>query len=213
MYIPKHFLQEDKLHIIGFMKQYSFASIISLQDNIPVATHLPFVIEERNGGLALISHFARANNQWRGIEQQIPLVIFAEPHAYISPRHYDTELNVPTWNYAAVHAYGKAAIIPEEKKIMEVLEKTIQYYEASYQKQWSQLPEKFKAGMIKGIVTFELTVTDLQAKYKLSQNRTDTEKKKIIDSLKGSENAIDKKVGEMMQSGFTEKSLLKKHRY
>jgi transcriptional regulator len=206
MYIPNHFLQEDKSQVIGFMKQYSFATIISFQDSLPVATHLPFVIEERDEDIILISHFARANEQWNKLKQQTALVIFTEPHAYISPKHYDTELSVPTWNYAAVHAYGKAAIIPEEQKVIEVLEKTIQYYEAAYQQQWSQLPEKFKAGIIKGIVAFEITVTNLQAKYKLSQNRTDNEKKRIIESLAQSENSSEQELAEMMQSVYTEKT-------
>ncbi len=86
------------------------------------------------------------------------------------------------------------------------MEKTIQYYEAAYQQQWSQLPEKFKAGIIKGIVAFEITVTNLQAKYKLSQNRTDNEKKRIIESLAQSENSSEQELAEMMQSVYTEKT-------
>jgi len=206
MYIPRHFLNDDKSQVLGFMKQYSFATIISLQGDTPVATHLPFVIEERKDSLVLISHFARANEQWKELEQQTALVIFAEPHAYISPKHYDTELNVPTWNYIAVHAYGKAAILSEEQKVIEVLEKTIQNYEASYQQQWSSLPEKIKAGMIKGIVAFEVIVTDLQAKYKLSQNRTETEKTSIIESLRQSNNSSEYKVAEMMESILPKKT-------
>lgn len=200
MYIPKHFSSNDKEQIICFMNEYSFAAIISLQEAIPVATHLPFVIEKRGEDIVIISHFARANEQWKELEQQTALVIFTEPHAYISPKYYDTKLNVPTWNYVAIHAYGKVVIIKEKDKVEEVLEKTIRYYEASYQQQWNQLPDKFKEGLIKGIVPFEITITDLQAKYKLSQNRTENEKKKVIDSLKGSESTIDNKVGEMMEA-------------
>lgn len=199
MYIPKHFLQEDKKQIIGFMKQYSFATIISLQDNIPVASHLPFVIDEKEEDILLISHFARANEQWKELELQTALVIFAEPHAYISPKHYDTELNVPTWNYVSVHAYGKAAVISDDEKVMGILEKTIQYYDTSYQQQWNRLPEKFKAGMLKGIVAFELTVTDLQAKYKLSQNRTGNERKSVSESLKQSNKSSEQKLAELME--------------
>ncbi|MCG7855496.1 FMN-binding negative transcriptional regulator [Flavihumibacter sediminis] len=182
------------------MKEFSFATIVSMQDSMPVATHLPFVIEEREDKIILVAHFARANEQWKAMEQQTALIIFAEPHAYISPTHYETELNVPTWNYVAVHAYGKVEIIADKQKTIEVLEKTIRNYEAGYEQQWNQLPEKYKDGMVKGIVAFEVTVTDLQAKYKLSQNRTEIERKSIIESLKNSKSAVEHKVGELMEN-------------
>ncbi|WP_332736838.1 FMN-binding negative transcriptional regulator [Flavihumibacter sp.] len=200
MYIPKHFSEEDISQILSFMKEFSFATIVSMQDSMPVATHLPFVIEEREDKIILVAHFARANEQWKAMEQQTALIIFAEPHAYISPTHYETELNVPTWNYVAVHAYGKVEIIADKQKTIEVLEKTIRNYEAGYEQQWNQLPEKYKDGMVKGIVAFEVTVTDLQAKYKLSQNRTEIERKSIIESLKNSKSAVEHKVGELMEN-------------
>ena len=200
MYIPKHFSEEDISQVLSFMKEFSFATIVSMQDSVPVATHLPFVIEEREDKIILVAHFARANEQWKALEQQTALIIFAEPHAYISPTHYETELNVPTWNYVAVHAYGKVEIIADKQKTIEVLEKTIRNYEAGYEQQWNQLPEKYKDGMVKGIVAFEVTVTDLQAKYKLSQNRTEIERKSIIESLKNSKSAVEHKVGELMEN-------------
>lgn len=200
MYIPKHFSEEDISQILSFMKEFSFATIVSMQDSMPVATHLPFVIEEREDKIILVAHFARANEQWKALEQQTALIIFAEPHAYISPTHYETELNVPTWNYVAVHAYGKVEIIADKQKTIAVLEKTIRNYEAGYEQQWNQLPEKYRDGMVKGIVAFEVTVTDLQAKYKLSQNRTEIERKSIIESLKNSKSAVEHKVGELMEN-------------
>lgn len=200
MYIPKHFSEEDISQVLGFMKEFSFATIVSMQDSMPVATHLPFVIEEREDKIILVAHFARANDQWKSLEQQTALIIFAEPHAYISPRHYETDLNVPTWNYVAVHAYGKVEIIADKQKTIEVLEKTIRNYEAGYEQQWNQLPEKYKDGMVNGIVAFEVMVTDLQAKYKLSQNRTEIERKSIIESLKNSKSAVEHKVGELMEN-------------
>ena len=200
MYIPKHFSEEDISQVLSFMKEFSFATIVSMQDSVPVATHLPFVIEEREDKIILVAHFARANEQWKSLEQQTALIIFAEPHAYISPTHYETELNVPTWNYVAVHAYGKVEIIADKQKTIEVLEKTIRNYEAGYEQQWNQLPEKYRDGMVKGIVAFEVTVTDLQAKYKLSQNRTEIERKSIIESLKNSKSAVEHKVGELMEN-------------
>lgn len=200
MYIPKHFLVEDKAQIIAFMKEYSFATIVSLQEETLVATHLPFVVEERDDRLFLVSHFARANSQWKELQKQKVLVIFSEPHAYISPKYYEGTLNVPTWNYVAVHAYGQPVIITDEQMVMDAIEKTVKYYETDYLQQWMQLPAEYKHKMLKGIVVFEIVVDDLQAKYKLSQNRTTKEKELIGSSLKVSESTVENKLGQIMEN-------------
>ena len=89
------------------MQAYNFAIVVSVKEDIPIATHLPFVIEERENEIVLISHMSKANEQWKTISDKDVLVIFSEPHAYISPSLYEQQQNVPTWNYVAVHAYGK----------------------------------------------------------------------------------------------------------
>jgi transcriptional regulator len=194
MFIPNTFAFENRAEKIAFMKQYSFATIITAKDNIPIATQLPFVIDERSDRLLLSAHFAIANEQTRYIEANTSLVIFAEPHAYISPAHYGKRESVPTWDYIAVHAYGKAKIIEEENIKIKALEQMIQRYEKEYMPQWESLSDKFKKGMMKGIVAFELEVTDLQGQKKLSQNKTETERKRIIDYLEKSENTIEKDI-------------------
>src|SRR5690606_3894178 len=114
------------------------------------------------------------------------LIIFSEPHAYISPKNYDKELNVPTWNYISVHAYGQGKIINEFERVYQILESTIENYEIEYKQQWNKLPHDFKTKMISGIVAFEINVTETQAKEKLSQNKTENERKNIINSLSSS---------------------------
>ena len=183
MYIPKRYLAEDRTEIIAFMKQFSFATIITAKDNLPVATHLPFMVSVREAEVVLTAHFAKANDHWDDIENNKVLVIFTEPHAYISPKHYEKGLDVPTWNYIAVHAYGEGKLITETSKVFEVLEATIDNYEIEYRQQWDHYPHDYKLKMAKGIVAFEILVTDLQAKKKLSQNRTETEQQKIIAHL------------------------------
>ena len=125
MYIPKRYLATDRAEIIAFMKQFSFATIITAKDNLPVATHLPFLVSTRGDEVILTAHFAKANEQWAAIENNKVLVIFTEPHAYISPRHYEKGLDVPTWNYIAIHAYGEGKLITETNKVFEVLEAAI----------------------------------------------------------------------------------------
>jgi transcriptional regulator len=198
MYIPKHFQETDRQRIVQFMKQYPFATIINMNGEIPIATHLPFVVHEQEDKLMLFSHFAKANEQWRLLSKTISLVIFSEPHAYISAKHYDHEQNVPTWNYIAVHAYGTARLIEDEAGKLALLEKTIMSFEAGFQLQWNSMTDKFRSGMLQGIVGFEIEVFDLQAKYKLSQNRSSAEKEKIINDLSESEDPTAKAIAGYM---------------
>ncbi len=199
MYIPKIYLETDRDKIIAFMKQFSFATIITAKDNLPVATHLPFLVTIKDDNVILASHFAKSNDHWKDIDNSKTLTIFSEPHAYISPKNYDKELNVPTWNYISVHAYGQGKIITETNKTYEVLEATIDNCEISYRQQWDKLPNEYKLKMSKGIVAFEIVVTDLQAKSKLSQNKTDIEKQRVIESLSESHDSNEKLIAEYMR--------------
>ena len=199
MYIPKINLTTDKDEIVLFMRQFSFATIITSKDNLPVATHLPFVVTFQQDNVILTSHFAKANQQWQEIENNQVLVIFSEPHAYISTKNYENEINVPTWNYISIHAYGQGNIITETEEVFKVLEATINNYDTSFKQQWDKLPEDYKLKMANGIVAFEIHVTELQAKKKLSQNRTDLEKQKIIDTLSKSNDTNEQLIAEFMK--------------
>lgn len=203
MYIPKTNSFTDKLEIVDFMRQFSFATIITSENNYPVASHLPFLISLEQDKIILTSHFAKVNEQWKDIEKSKVLVIFSEPHAYISPKNYDKELNVPTWNYISVHAYGQGTLITEKQKVIDLLENTIETYEMGYTKQWNSLPEDFKLKMLQGIVGFNIVVTDLQAKKKLSQNKTANEQSKIIDSLAKSSDTNEQLIAEFMKKNST----------
>jgi transcriptional regulator len=199
MYIPKNFLTVDQEEIIAFMKAYSFATIITAKANLPTATHLPFIISTREDKVIITSHFAKANSHWEDLQENKALVIFNQPHAYISPSHYEKELNVPTWNYIAVHAYGDATLITDEQSTFDVLEATIINYEAGYKKQWDNLPLDYRLKLARGIVAFEVTITDLQAKKKLSQNKTAKEQHNIIDSLSLSEDKHERDIAAYMR--------------
>jgi transcriptional regulator len=180
------------------MRRFSFGAIVTSQNNIPTATHLPFLIELRNDKVILTSHFAKANDQWRDIEENKVLVIFSEPHAYISPSNYEKQLNVPTWNYLSIHCYGKGKLVTDSDKVIKLLEKTIDNYDESYKKQWGSLPNHYKINMSKGIVAFEIEVDALQAKKKLSQEKTATEQRNIINSLSKSNNSNKKLIADYM---------------
>lgn len=200
MYIPSSNLLTDKTEIVEFMKRFSFATIITAKDGLPIATHLPFLVTIKDDEVILTSHFAKANGQWKDIVNNKILVIFSEPHAYISPKHYDQELNVPTWNYISVHAYGQGTLITETDKVIEILERTIDNYEISYKQQWYNLPGDYKIGLIKGIVAFDIIVTDLQGKKKLSQNKAENEQHKIINALSKSDDTNEKLIADYMKT-------------
>lgn len=192
MYVPNSFKFENLADQVTFMKRYSFATIVTCKDQIPTATQLPFLVDEHTGNVVLSSHFSAANEQSRYIEENTSLIIFSQPHAYISPRHYDKQESVPTWDYIAIHAYGKAKIIHDEAAKLNALEKMISFYEQEYMEQWEGLSDAFKMGMVKGIVVFEIEVSDLQGQQKLSQNKKENERERIIQDLERSTDCVDR---------------------
>jgi len=199
MYIPSFNRFIDDAEAIAFMQRYSFATIVTVKDGIPSATHLPFIVKEANEQLILLSHFAKANPQAGDILQSRTLVIFTEPHAYVSPKNYEKELNVPTWNYLAVHAYGNCVLLESEQEKAKLLKETISFYEADYLKQYDSLSDEYKQKMMKGIVAFKLVVDDLQAKKKLSQNRSEKERENIIESFSHSKDQNEVDIADYMK--------------
>ncbi len=204
MYIAKINVATDREEIISFMKQFSFATIVTARDNFPTATHLPFIVTTRSDDVILTSHFAKANTQWKDLENSKVLVIFSEPNAYVSPANYNNTLNVPSWNYISIHAYGQGKLITVVDEVYDVLEATIHNYETAYLQQWNALPKEFKVKMINGIVAFEIVVTDLQAKKKLSQNRSELEQQKIITTLSKSNDTNERLIADFMLKNMVE---------
>lgn len=188
MYTPKHFEEKDRAKLIEFMRQFNFASVVNKTKKRYWATHLPFLISEKNGEILLRAHMAKANPQWVNFKNdEEVLVIFQEPHAYISTELYETSISVPTWNYIAVHAYGTPRILSSREDKIKILEDSFAEFQPSYQKQWEQLPEKYREDLLNGITAFKINVTDIEGKFKLSQNRTKNERGNIISYLSKSE--------------------------
>lgn len=200
MYIPHSFQFKDQQEMIAFMQQYSFATIVTSKGDIPIATQVPFTVRNEPGKLVLSSHFAKANEQAKYITENTSLIIFNGPHAYISPSHYEKAESVPTWDYIAVHAYGKAKVITDQNAISRLLEQMITVYDAGYLQQWQRLPDKYKSGMMSGIVAFEIEVTDLQGQKKLSQNKTEAERQRIVTQLEHSEKRMETDLAKYIKS-------------
>jgi transcriptional regulator len=202
MYIPPYYKENDEQKLIGFMQAHSFATLISTENSNIRATHLPFLIEKKEDKIYLVTHMAKANPQWEELIKNETLVIFQGPHAYISPTHYEKKQNVPTWNYIAVHAYGKATLLEDPNKATEVLEKMINTYENSYFEQWKQLTDTYKSGMIKAIVAFEIEVTNLEGKFKLSQNKTKNEQSTIAENFEKSKDTLENDLSKEMKKNL-----------
>jgi transcriptional regulator len=200
MYIPEHFRVPDHAAAIAFMRANPFAILISSTDDGPFATHLPVFVVESAERLVIRGHVAKANPHWRYLEQNPNcLVIFHGPHAYVSASNYTTRENVPTWNYGAVHAYGQARTFASPEELQGVLHQLIGTFEPAYAEQWASLNETYRQRMLSHIVGFEIVVTKVEAKFKLSQNRTKEEQTNVISSLGKADDTAISGVSRLMQ--------------
>ncbi len=188
--------------MLAFMAANSFALLITEGSELK-ATHLPFVVQKNGDKIRLVSHMAKANPQWKEFNgDKELLVVFHGPHAYISPTLYEKKENVPTWNYLAVHAYGKVKLISDEAAVKELLGTMINTYEKTWLKEYKELPADYLDKMVKGIVAFEIEVTRLQGKSKLSQNKTANEKQNIITSLEKSADGQAQELAKQMKKKY-----------
>ncbi|ADD29131.1 FMN-binding negative transcriptional regulator [Meiothermus ruber] len=196
MYLPQHFAVTDPAVLFDLMQRFSFATLVSVHEGRPFATQIPFTVyPERN---LLASHMARANPQWTSFDQnQEVLVIFQGDHSYISPTWYAKHPSVPTWNYMTVHAYGKVQIVEEPEAVKALLHDLV----VSYEQQWKmeELPQDYLHGMIKGIVAFQIEITRLFGKFKLSQNRSRADQERVIAALEQSPHPGDRAVARQMK--------------
>ncbi|MEK4299209.1 FMN-binding negative transcriptional regulator [Oceanobacillus sp. FSL W8-0428] len=203
MYIPKCFKVTDTKEIWGFVKQYSFATLVTTENNAPVATHLPVTITRKDDDYIITGHVAYANPQWKTLENvENALVIFQGPHAYISPTWYSHE-NVPTWNYQAVHMYGVPRIL-EKDELRESLKILSDKYEKHRDPSFSveKFTPKLLEAQLKAIVGFEVRVTEVQAAYKLSQNRKEADYKSVMNHLQEEGDPDSRQVAEQMKKNM-----------
>jgi transcriptional regulator len=200
VYIPEFNRQADRAAALAFMRANPFAILISTVDGIPFASHLPLLVDEAQDQVVVRGHMAKANPHWKSIQPgQESLVIFHGPHAYISPSLYEIRESVPTWNYAAVHVYGEPTLFSDEDGLKEVLHRMIDTFESSYMQQWAAFSDEYRSRMMKHIVGFEIKAKKLEAKFKLSQNRTRGEQARVIQALRLSPDSAVSGVAELMQ--------------
>ena len=178
MYLPKHFTIEDQQEIFSFIRANAFGQLISTLQGRLISSHIPLLLNQGNN--QLVAHLARPNPQLKEIDGQEVLVTLQGLHDYISPNWYENP-GVPTWNYQAVHVYGICHVVDDDKRLRDIIESLSAVYEASQPEPWQ--PE-YPDSMLRGIVGIEIAITELQAKYKLSQNRPREDQQGVIRLLR-----------------------------
>ncbi|MDX1927543.1 MAG: FMN-binding negative transcriptional regulator [Pirellulaceae bacterium] len=210
MYIPDTFRESDVNVQHDFIERNSFGLLVTQSVTQPatqssgslIATHLPFVLDRSLAPYGVLSgHMARANSQWQGFADQDCLIVFSGPHCYVSPSWYETENMVPTWNYVAVHAYGKVEAVEDHAELLSILRRSVELYESSMPKPWT-LGESnlFIERMLLQIVGFRIKIERLEGKWKLSQNHPENRRQKVVHALElqGDENSVA--IAELMKT-------------
>jgi transcriptional regulator len=202
MYVPQHNRENDLAVLHTLMRDYSFATLVSVQDDgVPIATLLPVVLETEPAPFGTIqAHLALGNSQWRTLHpEREALVIFQGPHTYISPSWYEVELSVPTWNYATVHAYGHPRLIEDHDELYAHLMRLVAIHESRLSEPWLfKLPGAYLEKMMQGIVGFSLEISRLEGKFKMSQNRSQSERARISAELRASHEAVRCEVADLV---------------
>jgi transcriptional regulator len=214
MYIPKLFHETSWPAIRQVIEENSFATIVTCNAGLPTATHAPLrLVEAADGTARLQGHVSKANPHWQLFEDdERSLVIFAGPNSYVSPRWYD-HVNVPTWNYIAIHVYGTPRVVTSSEEMRALMKGLVDRYEgtragpkaAGHAEAGSRytlegLPPDFLESQMKGIVGFEILIDEIQASFKLSQNRDQKNYENVIAELRKTDDQNARRVAEVMSN-------------
>jgi transcriptional regulator len=203
MYIPKQFEAPGVAWCHDLIRGEPFAILVGIdQTGIPLATHLPVLLDETPAPLGtLLAHVARPNPQWQIFAPDRPvLVVFPGAHTYVSPSWYGQHPSVPTWNYVAVHAYGVPRVIEDPGRVRALLDRLVRTFEDGRPAPWRMdgLPDDYVNGMMRGILAFEIPIDRLEGKAKLSQNRPAGDRARVRAALAAADDPMARAVAELM---------------
>lgn len=198
MYNIPYYKENDPRVLVEFMKQHSFAMLIGSANDIPAATQIPIMVEEREGKIFLKGHFMCNTDHHKAFETNSnALCIFTGPHSYISASLYTKPQTASTWNYLTVHVRGNMKFVSDEK-LWEMLEDLTDHYEGKHSPaSFNQLPKEYVEKLSKAIIGFEIEATQIDGVFKLSQNRDEKSYDNIVAELKTRE-GDEKKIAECM---------------
>lgn len=203
MYVPHHFKHNDLEEQLAFIAAHPFGLLLTNGKETPEATHLPFIVEHSAEKLLLHTHLSVANPHAKLLHDDAMVkLVFTGPHAYISPEHYEHNRNVPTWNYVAVHVIGKCKLLNQKEAASLLLEKTIAYFEPTWQEKFKALDQHYFDELLKGIIAFSIEPITFESAYKLSQNKTQNEQHRIYESLIHSTDPAARELGELMKNYY-----------
>jgi len=208
VYVPAHFALDDIAQLHEAIRQSPFATIVSQSADGLIASHVPMLVESGPGANGtLLFHFARANPHWRVLTPQTEaLAIFLGPHAYVSPAWYATTREtgkvVPTWNYVAIHAHGRAEIFEDAERLRDLVTRLTETNEQGRPAPWAvaDAPREFIDSQLKGIVGLRMPIERLVGKWKMSQNRPAADVAGAIDALAVSQRQEDRSTAQIMSS-------------
>lgn len=204
MYSPSYNRIEDRAEALDFMRAHNFALIVTGTGGALHASHLPVLVDATGTGLALDMHMAKANPQWQEFFDEEVLVVFSGPHAYVSPRWYEAAERVPTWNYAAVHAYGTVSVVDDPQAKRAAQRRLVAAMDPQWLPKFDALRGEYVADMLRGIVNFRVAVTRLETRWKLSQNRGRREQELIIAALEKSSDPAARALAALARSHLVE---------
>jgi transcriptional regulator len=192
MYLPPHFEEQDVAVLHNAIRGAGLATLVTAGMDGPIASHIPLVLEPAPEPYGrLVGHVSRANPHWRAADRTgQSLAIFLGPDAYVSPSLYAAKHRtgkvVPTWNYVAIHAYGRLRTFDQPHRLLEVVTQLTERQESGRSQPWavSDAPPEFIASQLQGIVGVELTIERLEGKWKMSQNRPAEDWPGIVHGLK-----------------------------
>ena len=205
MYSPSYNRVEDRPELLAFMRAHNFPILITGTGGVLDASHLPVTIHEEGPQIVIDMHMAKNNPQWQEFFDDEILVVFSGPHAYVSPRWYEDRERVPTWNYAAVHAYGVAKIISEKEKKYGSQRRLVEFLDPQWLPTFDGLRPEYVDMMLGGIVTFDIEVTRLETRWKLSQNRGRREMELIAAQLEKSPDTAERSLAALKRKHYVEK--------
>ena len=179
MYLSKHFEVTDQTVLWQLMQEFNFALLVTAPNGLPFASAVPFVVNREQNVLS--THLAKGNPQWKHLEpNREVLIVFQAEHALISSRWYAATPNVPTWNYATVHAYATPRVLDADGLTVQVEALMRQH---GHESDMQALPEDYLTGMKNRIVGIEFSVTRLEGKFKLDQSKSKADRQSVIPHL------------------------------
>jgi len=211
MYIPKPFQIDDWNEITAFVKRHPAINLVTVgADGNPMATLLPAVWDTSNlaeGSYGtLVTHISKGNEQWKSIKNgQVGLAIIQGAQAYVSPSNYEKKLTdhkvVPTWNYQMVHLTGTLEVSEDRELLRQIVSDLTEFHESGRPKPWSasESDSEYFEAQLGGIVAITMTVTKVEVKYKLSQNRSEVDQRTVAQDLAQSEKSEEREISSEMR--------------